>query len=510
MRKARSHTHSGVTKTALPLLLALLVIAASPGAAHEKWKELSPVHTPAGRDDHMMAFDSDRGLVVMFGGDNAGNPTWIWNGEDWRNLRISGPAVRRESALAYDSRRKVVVMFGGYDYVIDNESTWEFDGEVWTQVVPEDSPAGRSDHAMVFDSDSGLVIMFGGERVDDNTWGYDGSDWFKVNPEGNTPGGRWGHAMAYDSDRKRIVLFGGISDNAIMNDTWEWKGTRWVDVSPAAEDSPPPMRDHVMVYDSLRKRVVLFGGRDDGPEGFDQTWEWDGSSWTEINTSVNPSARHECAAAYDSWRDRTVLFGGSSEGAEDRYKDDTWWYPNNPPVIEHEPILGVFPNRPLEVSAEIVDYDEDGIEARVFYRREGDASFRSLPMQGLTGAGFAATIPAEDVLQGGLEYYIRATDPDGSGRHGFNGTRDTPHRVSVSDVGSLKVYIMPRTARKRGALWRILGTEEWLKSGTAVRNLEPGEVAVQFKTISNWRKPKSETVTIINGRRTTLTFEYVR
>ena len=510
MRKAGSHTRSGVIGIALPLLLALLAGAASPGAAQEKWKELSPAYTPAGRDDHMMAFDGDRGLVVMFGGDNAGSATWVWNGEDWRDLGIVGPAPRRESAMAYDSHRKVVVMFGGHDYVLDNNSTWEFDGEEWTMATPEILPAGRSDHAMVFDSDRGLVIMFGGDGVDDSTWAYGGSDWFSVNPEGNSPGGRWGHAMAYDGDRSRIVLFGGMSGSALMNDTWEWNGSRWADVSPAAEDSPPPMRDHVMVYDSLRERVVLFGGRDDGQDGFARTWEWDGVRWTEIDTSVYPSARHECAAAYDSRRDRTVLFGGSSRGAEGRYKDDTWWYPNNPPIVDHEPILGAFPGRPLEIPAEIVDYDGDGIEATVFYRHEGDASFRSLPMPGLAGAGFAATIPAEEILQGRLEYYIRAADPGGSGRYGFDSTRETPHRVSVSDTGSLKVYIMPRTARKRGALWRILGTEAWLKSGTVVRNLEPGEVTIQFKTISKWRKPKLETVIIINGRRTNRTFEYVK
>lgn len=49
----------------------------------------------------------------------------------------------------------------------------------------------------------------------------------------------------------------------------------------------PRARNHAaMVYDAERRRIVLFGGHALGPENatadvFGDTWEWDGSSWTE-------------------------------------------------------------------------------------------------------------------------------------------------------------------------------------------------------------------------------------
>ena len=71
-----------------------------------------------------------------------------------------------------------------------------------------------------------------------------------------------------------------------------------------------------MAYDSARGRVVLFGG-DDGNYD-DETWEWDGSVWTQ-RIIAGPSPRYFHAMAYDSGRARLVLFGGRDLG-------DTWEY----------------------------------------------------------------------------------------------------------------------------------------------------------------------------------------
>jgi hypothetical protein len=37
-----------------------------------------------------------------------------------------------------------------------------------------------------------------------------------------------------------------------------------------------------LAYDRRRDRVVLFGGRRGWPNDLNDTWEWDGSRWTEI------------------------------------------------------------------------------------------------------------------------------------------------------------------------------------------------------------------------------------
>ncbi len=51
--------------------------------------------------------------------------------------------------------------------------------------------------------------------------------------------------------------------------------------------------------------------------------------------------------------------------------------------------------------------------AQLFYRRGGAASFTSMPMSG-TGNAYSAAIPAIDVSDRGLEYYIVATDASGN------------------------------------------------------------------------------------------------
>jgi len=504
-----------------PLLVAMLLLSAAVTLpAQERWEERSPQFVPVGRDDHMMAFDSDRGLVVMFGGDHAGSATWVWNGTDWKDLGIPGPPLTREAAMAYDSVRKVVVMFGGYDFFADSSATWEFDGEAWKGYTFETVPEGRNDHAMAFDAERGVMIMFGGEVSDDNTWAYDGEKWYIVNQEDNSPGTRNGHSMVYDSDRKVIVLFGGSDGNEFLDDTWEWDGEVWRDVTPE-EGNPPGMRAFAMVYDSYRKRVVLFGGRDNELDGFDGTWEWDGTAWTQVDTTVAPSRRHECAAAYDSWRNRTVLFGGSSGSLEDdRYKDDTWWYPNNPPAITHDPVLGIFPAEPLKISADLIDYDGDDIDAFVFYRSPGETDYLSakLEPESLASAGASApavytvSIPADNFSADGVEYYIGARDPEGSRRWEYDGSGETPHKVTIGETGSIRLFIKPENARKAGARWRPKGTREWLRSGAVARGLEPGKLEIQFKTIrvKVWKKPEVFFVEIINGRRIAETAFYIK
>src|SRR5262245_10460881 len=65
-----------------------------------------------GRSDHAMAYDSVRGVTVLFGGIDA--ETWEWNGSSWSFRSITGPSWRGAHAMAFDSARGVTVLFGGY------------------------------------------------------------------------------------------------------------------------------------------------------------------------------------------------------------------------------------------------------------------------------------------------------------------------------------------------------------------------------------------------------------
>ncbi len=273
---------------------------------------------PNPRRDSAMAYDSSRGRVVLFGGDSNGSwmqDTWEWNGGTWTNVTPVGvnPRIRTGHAMAFDSARDRVVLFGGYDGGRGLQDTWEWNGSTWTNVTPAGpSPNPRWRHAMAYDSSRGRVVLFSGYNGTylDDTWEWNGSTWTKVTPTGVGPGGRYRHAMAYDSSRGRVVLFGGFNGSILdLNDTWEWNGSTWTNVTPAGA-MPDARNGHAMAYDSSRGRVVLFGGGVYFGLNMQDTWEWNGSAWTNVTPAGSPSARTEHAMAYDSSRGRLVLFGG--------------------------------------------------------------------------------------------------------------------------------------------------------------------------------------------------------
>ena len=113
-----------------------------------------------------------------------------------------------------------------------------------------------------------------------------------------------------ESMRMRIGIWGGLialvgavlASSPVAAQTWTQhnKGV-W---------SPPARYSPAMAYDSVRQRVVLFGGRGSSWL-FGDTWEWDGSSWTLRTPTTSPRARLGCAMAYDSERRRQVLLGGT-------------------------------------------------------------------------------------------------------------------------------------------------------------------------------------------------------
>ncbi len=135
------------------------------------------------------------------------------------------------------------------------------------------------------------------------------------------PGARYASAMAYDSARQVVVLFGGNRTgqhpSGNLGDTWEWDGSTWTQRTPTQS---PPARHHAgMAFDATRNVCVLFGGY---PAQAD-VWEWDGINWKSRTFAVSPPGRYAPAMAYDPVRQRTVVFGGNASPND---LGDTWIY----------------------------------------------------------------------------------------------------------------------------------------------------------------------------------------
>ena len=282
--------------------------------------------TPLSRTGTALAYDAARGRIVLFGGTNYTvgyvNDTWEWTGTGWIKSTPLGPSppARRGHAMAYDAKRGVVVLFGGLLPLGANASlddTWEWNGAVWKNVTPADSPPARNGHGMAYDAVRGKVVMFGGApgttSPRDDTWTWDGTTWVDVTPASASerPSPRYMTALAFDPKRGRIVLFGGNtgggSGGVRVGDTWEWNGTKWSEIVVA---SPPETRDeHGLAFDASTGHVVMYGGHGGTSNSIlNETWEWTGAAWTPA--AAGPGARTNSVLAYDVGRSALVMFGG--------------------------------------------------------------------------------------------------------------------------------------------------------------------------------------------------------
>ncbi|MHC4309649.1 MAG: hypothetical protein ACYSSN_06870 [Planctomycetota bacterium] len=79
----------------------------------------------------------------------------------------------------------------------------------------------------------------------------------------------------------------------------------------------------------------------------------------------------------------------------------------------------------------------------------------------------------------------------------------------TQQTGSLQVTISPQAAIDAGAQWRVDGGA-WRDSNDTEPNIAVGSYTVEYKPISNWNGPNSETVQINDGQTTTTSGTYIQ
>ena len=145
------------------------------------------------------------------------------------------------------------------------------------------------------------------------------STWTQLSPVSSPPG-RSQTSLAYDPRMHRLVLFGGTATNGGFgpNDTWTWNGTTWSQLSPST--SPPAVFWPSMAYDGASGQLLLFGGYA-SLVYFNDTWAWNGTTWTQLSPTNSPPGRENATMAYDAATKQLVLFGGQASSG---FLDDTW------------------------------------------------------------------------------------------------------------------------------------------------------------------------------------------
>src|SRR5262249_20574781 len=143
--------------------------------------------------------------------------------------------------------------------------------------------SGRYFHSAVLDPVRDRLIVFGGGYPFTNDlWALDlasSPTWTQLAPKGAQPSPRGEHTATYDPVHDQMVVIGGQVSNQptqpFVNEVWALSlsgAANWNELTPAG--TPMPGRAWLSSsYDSVRNRIVVFGGSDQNGPYFADVWE---------------------------------------------------------------------------------------------------------------------------------------------------------------------------------------------------------------------------------------------
>jgi chitodextrinase len=343
------------------------------------WAQKHPTTDP-GTSQGTMFYDTGSGKVTLVIANSGSGifgmwDIWQWDGDDWTQLPSASPGpligVSMNYSITYANGK--VMLFGGYYtsvvgsavddgsggwscttgvvdtawwgitpspnciQYIDTADTWELDiaTATWT-LVSSPATVARSGGKLFYDPESGKVVLYGGYVHDDpdsstttaiyDSWAWDGTSWTVIMADGTYPTPRTDAVIAYDPIRQEMILWGGRVDDGsfwgkVANDTWSWDGTSWTKKTPPVSPRATGQTS-ALVWDDARGELVGFSSYTDGEvSSSSDTWVWNGTNWSDKDPAHKPPARYNFQIAYDAERQQVVLFGGYADGA---YLTDTW------------------------------------------------------------------------------------------------------------------------------------------------------------------------------------------
>jgi subtilisin family serine protease len=346
------------------------------------WTPMSTPTAPPARAFAGIAYDAARQEVFLYGGGQRTCPTctqflddaWTWDGAEWHAVEATGPPPLEDVGIVYDPTASEIVLFGGRGKVLGADDivvgtlrdTWTWNGTSWLK-HESTWPEERQQPGLVYDPVSGLTLMIGGNCGFDQTcavWAWDGKTWTKISEQPRV----WQVPPAFHANTKKVVLpfgatvrewegacrtwrtvvpptspvpraafgfapdrngnavlFGGqgCGGSCFLNDTWVWNGANWNRIDVPRK---PTVRSlGTMSYDPIRRETVLFGGLKDGSGGFlNDTWVWDGATWTKRDTPTAPAARVFASMSWDPGSGKTMLVGGTD--VNNNTLRDVWFW----------------------------------------------------------------------------------------------------------------------------------------------------------------------------------------
>lgn len=321
---------------------------ASNGARLSQWIDLTPAiaqtsRGPRAGEDCALMFDPRTHRIILFGGkdDHDVNLNEVWSldlaAQRWEPILAEneGPPASEDHTAIYDPLGHRMIIYGGENGLTTNQ-TWSFDfaARRWRDMTAQSEAPAREDHTAIYDSRGKRMIIFGGRNNDGKNdyinihevWALDldpqsatFEQWQNLTNEERHPLGRSDHAVVYDSLRNRMVIFGGWDKEKKepLQDTWAFyfddsaKGSNFWKQIKTKYSQPPERRHAAGVYDVSRNCFIIFGGF--GDEGYlNDVWALDLTKDIWINITPGPQPRLDHQVVFDPTSQRLLLYGGDA------------------------------------------------------------------------------------------------------------------------------------------------------------------------------------------------------
>jgi hypothetical protein len=211
---------------------------------------------------------------------------WQWNGLTWEPAAALPDAGARYGAAAA-TLGTTAFLFSGNDSTFNpTADLFAWDGANWS-ASPQAGHWPKARAGSVFVNAPGGLLLFGGTGLlgppFGDTWLWNGANWTPQDAPDASPAfvRAYASAAAWGSE---VVLFGGEDDETGVpsNETWVWNGSTWTQPMLPPSSPVPEARSYATMA-SIGGQVVLFGGLDRTPGAphpfLGDTWIWNGS-WT--------------------------------------------------------------------------------------------------------------------------------------------------------------------------------------------------------------------------------------
>jgi len=277
-------------------------------APSDHWTLLNPgtaPNTPSARFGHSAVYDGQNRRMIVFGGQDGTVPPANSYQNDvyvlalgtlvWTKQTPTGtpPTPRLGHSAVYDSVNQRMIVFGGNDAAGEKADTFFLSlpaGGTFAWSAGPSGPKKRTEHTAIYDSAHQQMIIYGGldhltlpdgTDLNSETWALNLSGtsvW--TQPFFGAPFFRFGHTAVNDSANQRLMMFGGgttfTATPAVVNELWGLglePGATWTFLSPSAGTPPVARYGHSAVYDSVKARMVIFGGYDNSLfPAYQDTW----------------------------------------------------------------------------------------------------------------------------------------------------------------------------------------------------------------------------------------------